>query len=91
MEVISDNDVRCTSEVSWWRSTLESLGVKVTFTQPRHPQSNALCERTNRKFLQTIRIFMHQQTSRGWLRLIPYVTWVLNTTPPPLNMPPVII
>ena len=77
-EVISDNDVRFTSEVGWWRSTLESLGVKVTFTQPRHPQSNGLCERTNRKFLQTMRIFMHQQTSRDWLRLIPYVTWVLN-------------
>ena len=77
-EIISDNDVRFTSDQGWWRTSLDAIGVKVNFTQPRHPQSNGLCERTNRKFVQTLRTMMLQQASRDWLRLIPYVTWVLN-------------
>ena len=77
-EIISDNDVRFTPENGWWKTSLNALGVKVTFTQPRHPQSNGLCERTNRKFVQILRTMMLQQSSRDWIRLIPYVTWVLN-------------
>ena len=77
-EVVSDNDVRFTSQTGFWRSCLDALNLKVTFVQPRHPQSNGLCERTNRKFLQNARVLMAQQKSKDWLRLVPFITWIAN-------------
>ena len=77
-EVVSDNDVRFTSEKAFWRLALDALDIRVTFVQPRHPQSNGLCERTNRKFLQNARVLMSQQSSKDWLRLVPFITWIHN-------------
>ena len=79
MEIVSDNDVRFSPPGGFWRNALRNLGIKVPFTQPRHPQSNGLCERTNRKFLQQARILMQQQGSRDWLRLVPIITWIINS------------
>lgn len=77
-EIVSDNDVRFSSPTSFWQQSLKSLGIRITFTQARHPQSNGLCEVTNRKFLQKMRIFLCQSGSRDWLKFLPIVTWTLN-------------
>ena len=80
-EIVSDNDVRFSSVKGFWQSSLSSLGIKVSFNQPRHPQSNGLCERTNRSFLQTSRIILSQTGSRDWLKIIPQVCWLMNNQP----------
>ena len=78
VEIHSDNDIRFQGEHGWWQGCLKALKIKVTFSTPRRPQANGLCEVMNKKFIQTMRILMAQQKSRNWLRLVPYCTFVLN-------------
>ena len=78
-EVYSDNDIRFSSSKGWWQSVLKAIHVKVNFATPRHPESNGLCERINRSFLQNMRILMMGQKSKDWIRLVPYCTWIMNS------------
>jgi len=78
VEIHSDNDVRFQGERGWYQGCMRALKIKITFSTPRRPQANGLCEQTNRKFIQTMRILMAQQKSRNWLKLIPYCTFVMN-------------
>jgi hypothetical protein len=77
-EVHSDNDVRFSSETSFWQTVLRNIRVKVSFSQPRRPQGNGLCERMNRTFKQEMRLVMSQRKDRNWIRVVPYVTWLIN-------------
>ena len=74
----SDNDVRFTSEVGWWRNVFKALGTQVTFGIPYRPQSNALAERQNKALLAVLRTLMQQQKTGNWLKLLPIATWMLN-------------
>jgi len=70
-EIISDNDVRLTPMKGFYKKTLNSLDIKVIFTPPYHRQSNGLCERTNRSFIQNIRFLSKQLKTVDWPSLTP--------------------
>ena len=55
------------------------MKVNVHFSLPRRPESNGLCERENRNFIQNMRILSAQCGSRDWIKLIPHATWVVNS------------
>ena len=78
-EILSDNDVRFNQEKGFWKSCFRSLGIDVDFGLPRHPQSNGLCERMNRSFLQNIRALSIELKTMDWPRLCPLVTWIMNS------------
>jgi len=58
---------------------LDSLDIKVIFTTPYHPQSNGLCELTNRYFIQNIRILSKQLKTVDWPSLTPLATVIHNS------------
>ena len=74
----SDRDIRFTSETGWWRNTFKAMGVEVTFGQPYSPQSNGFCEQKKGEYREEIRLLMHKEKSKNWLRLTDYVTFVMN-------------
>ena len=78
-EIISDNDVRFVSEKGFYQRAFNTLGIKVSFSIPYPPQSNGLCERTNRSFLQNLRVLSHELKSVDWPPLVPFVTYVMNS------------
>jgi len=78
-EILSDNDIRFSSEKGFYQSAFQSLGISTHFSLPRHPESNGLCERTNRSFVQNIRILSMQMKTLDWPKLVPMVTWVMNS------------
>jgi hypothetical protein len=78
IEIHSDNDIRFQGPEGWWQGCLKALKIKVTFSTPRRPQANGLCEQTDKKFIQTMRSLMAQQKSPNWLNMIPYCTVVMN-------------
>ena len=55
------------------------MGVEVNFGVPRHPQSNGLCERTNRSLIQNLRTLSLQCKTLDWIKLLPYATWIHNS------------
>jgi len=78
-EIISDNDVRFTSMKGFYKKASDSLDIKVIFTPPHHPQSNGLCERTNRSFIQNIRFLSKQLKTVDWPSLTPLATVIHNS------------
>ena len=78
-EILSDNDVRFTSSKGFYQEAFKSLGIEVKFGIPRHPQSNGLCERTNRSFIQNIRSLSLDCNTLDWPKLTPFVTWLHNS------------
>jgi transposase InsO family protein len=77
--IFSDNDVRFSSEKGFYQETFRAMGIKTNFSLPRHPQSNGLCERTNRSFIQNMRALLLDCDTTDWPKLIPYVTWIHNS------------
>ena len=77
-EILSDNDVRFTSPKGFYHEAFKSLGIDVKFGIPRHPQSNGLCERTNRSFLQNIRSLSIDCNTLDWPQLGPFFAWLHN-------------
>ena len=63
-EILSDNDVRFSSEKGFYRRAFASLGIDTKFTLPRHPGSNGVCERINRSLCKTFGFC--QWTKRQW-------------------------
>jgi hypothetical protein len=78
-EILSDNDVRFSSEKGFYQRAFHALGIDAKFSLPRHPESNGLCERVNRSFVQHIRILSMEFKSVEWPKLVPFVTWVMNS------------
>ena len=58
--IMSDNDVRFSQNKGFYQKVFKSLKIDIRFSVPRHPQSNGLCERTNRAFLQNMRAMTMQ-------------------------------
>eukprot|EP00667_Euglena_gracilis_P004059 EG_transcript_4074 len=78
-EVLSDNDIRFKSSSGFYQEAMKSLGIKVSFSLPRHPSSNGLMERENRSFVQTLRCLVHETGTKDWPKLLPYVNFVMNS------------
>ena len=78
-EILSDNDVRFVQEKGFYQSSFRALGVEVHFGIPRHPQSNGLCERMNRSFIQNLRAMSMEMKTLEWPKLCPLVSWVINS------------
>ena len=78
-EIFSDNDVRFAQEKGFYQSAFKMLGIDVHFSIPRHPQSNGLCERMNRSFLQNARALSMDLKTMDWPKLCPMVSWLLNS------------
>ena len=77
--IMSDNDVRFSQHEGFYQKVFRSLGVEVKFSVPRHPQSNGLCERTNRAFLQNLRALTLEMKTMDWPKLTPIVCWMMNS------------
>ncbi len=80
--IISDNDVRLTQDQCFYRNAFDAMDIQTIFTTPYRPQSNGLCERANRSFIQNLRVISHQQTkfsSHDWISLTPFVTLLINS------------
>ena len=75
--IMSDIDVRFSQHEGFYQKVFRSLGVEVKFAVPRHPQSNGLCERTNRAFLQNLRALSLSTKTIDWPKLTPIVTWMI--------------
>ena len=78
-EILSDNDVRFSQEKGFYQSAFKAIGVHVHFGVPRHPQSNGLCERVNRSFLQNCRALSLDYKTMDWPKLCPMVAWIMNS------------
>jgi transposase InsO family protein len=78
-EILSDNDVRFSSEKGFYQRAFSSLGIETKFSLPRHPESNGLCERINRSFIQNIRILSLDKRTVEWPKLVPFVTFIMNS------------
>ena len=78
-EILSDNDVRFSQEKGFYQSAFKALGIDVHFGIPRHPQSNGLCERINRSFLQNCRAMSIDCKTMDWPKLCPFVAWTMNS------------
>ena len=77
--IMSDNDVRFSQTSSFYQKVFKSFQIKTKFSLPRHPQSNGLCERTNRAFLQNLRALSMEFKTMDWPKLTPIVTWLMNS------------
>jgi len=71
--------VRLTPVHGFYQKALSLLDIKVIFTPPYHPQSNGLCERTNRSFLQNIRVLSKQLKTVDWPSLCPLAAVINNS------------
>jgi len=78
-EILSDNDVRFSQEKGFYQSAFKSLGIDTHFGLPRRPQSNGICERTNRSFIQNARALSIDCKTMDWPKLCPLVTWIMNS------------
>ena len=78
-EILSDNDVRFSQEKGFYQSAFKALGIDVHFGIPRHPQSNGLCERINRSFLQNCRAMSLDCKTMDWPKLCPFISWTMNS------------
>ena len=77
--ILSDNDVRFSQKEGFYQKVFRSLGINIRFSVPRHPQSNGLCERTNRAFLQNMRAISMEMKTLDWPKLTPIVGWMMNS------------
>jgi hypothetical protein len=78
-EILSDNDVRFSSTKGFYQDAFKCLGINGRFGVPRHLQSNGLCERINRSFLQNVRSLSIDCKTLDWPKLTPFVTWLHNS------------
>jgi len=78
-EIFSDNDVRFASEKGFYQEAFKAMGIQTHFSIPRHPQSNGLCERINRSFIQNVRVLSLDCKTIDWPKLTPFVSWIHNS------------
>ena len=78
-QILSDNDVRFAQQKGFYQSGFKALGVDINFGLLRHPQSNGLCERVNRPFLQNVRALSLEMNTMEWPKLCPLVSWIMNS------------
>ena len=75
----SDEDVGIRSDTGWYKQLLNALNVEVTTSVPYTHTSNLLCERQNRVVEQELRILMKQESTKDWVRLVPWAVLTMNS------------
>ena len=78
-QVHSDEDVRIRSDTGWYKRVLNALTVEVTTGVPYTDTSNPLCERQNRVVEQKLRILMKEESTKHWVRLVPWAVLTMNS------------
>ncbi|XP_042856081.1 KRAB-A domain-containing protein 2-like [Penaeus japonicus] len=61
------------------RAVCKLLETKINFTTPYHPESNGLCERTNRVVKDTL-YALTEKNPRRWDTMIPHVRFAINSS-----------
>ena len=74
----SDQDIRLTSPTGWYRSVMKAMGTEVQFGAPYLRTKNPLCDRQIGCFRTVMRILMLSESSRNWLKLVPYAIYLMN-------------
>ena len=77
-EINSDEDVRVLSDTGWYKRVLGSLNVQVSTGISYTHTSNHLCERQIRVLKENIRIWCKTQRTKGWVRLLPVISLMMN-------------
>ena len=77
-EIICDNDVLLTPPQGFFKKACELFSIKVTHTTPDRPQSNGLCERTNRLMLQNLRVISQLLKTIDWPAILPIANAIHN-------------
>ncbi|GAA5921510.1 hypothetical protein JCM5296_007026, partial [Sporobolomyces johnsonii] len=73
-----DRDPKFTS--SFWRALHDRVGIKLKMSTSAHPQTDGRAEATNKTVGQVLRILC-EDTSDGWLAVIPSAEFAINSTP----------
>ena len=76
--VRSDNGPTFTSEA--WNSLWASVGVKVSHSDPYHPQSNGIIERSFGTLKNRLRALYHDNATVNWVDILPFVQGCHNST-----------
>ena len=58
---------------------MNALNVQITTSVPYTHTSNPLCERQNRVVEQNLRILMKQESTKDWVRLLPWAVLTMNS------------
>ena len=75
-QVHSDEDVRIRSDTGWYKRV---LNMEVTTGVPHSHMSNPLCERQNRVVEHNLGILMKQESTKDWVRLVPWAVLTMNS------------
>ena len=74
----SDQDIRFTSPIGWYRKVMRAMGAEVQFGTPYLRTKNPLCERQIGCFKTVMTILMVSEKSRNWLKLVQYAIYLMN-------------
>lgn len=77
-EIQSDHDSKFSNPQGFWQSVLRAQGIKITLSITKRPESNGMVERLHRKFKQVMRGLMMGRSSKDWVSLVPYATYLIN-------------
>ena len=75
--IVSDNGPGFASQVM--KDAMASLGIKIHFTLPYHPQSNGACERLNETIVNMLSSYT-QEAQNKWANYLPFVVFAYNTS-----------
>ena len=78
VRIDSDKEFRFKGYYGWYHNVFAIMGVEVSFSQPYHPQWNALCERMNDEYQEEHRILRQSIKTSNWVQLNDYVVICMN-------------
>ena len=78
-QVHSDEDVPIRGDTGWYKRVLNALNFEVTTGVPYTHTSNHPCESKNRFVEQNLRILMKQESTKDWVRLVPWAVLTMNS------------
>jgi hypothetical protein len=75
--IVSDNGPGFASQVM--KDAMASLGIKIHFILPYHPQANGACERLNETLVNMLSSYT-QDAQNKWADYLPFVVFAYNTS-----------
>lgn len=77
--LVMDNGGEFSGETT--RKTMKAMGVDQKFVSIYSPSSNGQVERYNLQLKSLIRCLMQERNTTDWPKLVPYVNFIINTSP----------